>query len=260
MSQVADYDVANAAGAVVRAELNLILDAIKTNNAGTQNNLGTTSPYQIFADTTNNKLKIRSGSGDNAAAQATFFEIGDLETDNLGLLPASGGTMTGVLGLPNGNASAPSLHLGDSTTGLFRKSSNVIGFTSSGIEQMLFDANGITLQARNDLRFADTDSSHYIGFQAPATIASNVILTLPASDSPVAGYALISDGAGTLSWGEAGGGAEGAGNDSIFWENDQTVTTNYSITNGKNAGSFGPITIANGVTVTVGAGETWTVV
>ena len=33
MSQVADYDVANAAGSVVRAELNLILDAIKTNNA-----------------------------------------------------------------------------------------------------------------------------------------------------------------------------------------------------------------------------------
>ena len=75
MAQVADYDVANAAGAVVRAELNLILDAIKTCNAGTQNNLGTTSPYQLFADTTNNKLKIRSGSGNNAAASATFFVL-----------------------------------------------------------------------------------------------------------------------------------------------------------------------------------------
>ena len=97
MAQVADYDVANAAGSVVRAELNLILDAIKTNNSGTQNNLGTTSPYQIFADTTNNKLKIRSGSGNDAAAQATFFEIGDLDAANLGLLPKSGGTMTGTL-------------------------------------------------------------------------------------------------------------------------------------------------------------------
>lgn len=48
--------------------------------------------------------------------------------------------------------------------------------------------------------------------------------------------------------------------DGIFWENDQTVTVDYTITNGKNAGSFGPITIASGVTVTVGAGETWTVV
>ena len=46
----------------------------------------------------------------------------------------------------------------------------------------------------------------------------------------------------------------------IFWENDQTVTQSYTITNGQNAGSFGPITIQSGVTVTVGAGETWTVV
>tara|TARA_R100000329_G_scaffold75493_1_gene65182 strand:- start:327 stop:1184 length:858 start_codon:yes stop_codon:yes gene_type:complete len=97
MSQVADYDVANAAGNVVRAELNLILDAIKTCNAGTQNNLGTTGQCQIFADTTNGKLKIRSTGGQDAAAQATFFEIGDLDTANLGLLPKSGGTLTGTL-------------------------------------------------------------------------------------------------------------------------------------------------------------------
>ena len=58
----------------------------------------------------------------------------------------------------------------------------------------------------------------------------------------------------------AGGGAVGGGSNDIFWENSQTITTDYSITNGKNAGSFGPITIDSGVTVTVGAGETWTVV
>ena len=58
----------------------------------------------------------------------------------------------------------------------------------------------------------------------------------------------------------AGGGAVGGGSDEIFWENDQTITQNYTITNGKNAGSFGPITIQSGVTVTVGSGETWTVV
>jgi hypothetical protein len=55
-------------------------------------------------------------------------------------------------------------------------------------------------------------------------------------------------------------GAGGGGNDEIFWENGQNVTTNYTITNGKNAMSAGPITIDSGVTVTVGAGETWTVV
>ena len=55
-------------------------------------------------------------------------------------------------------------------------------------------------------------------------------------------------------------GAGGGGSDEIFWENGQNVTTNYTITNGKNAMSAGPITIDSGVTVTVGAGETWTVV
>ena len=86
-------------------------------------------------------------------------------------------------------------------------------------------------------------------------------LTLPNSNPAVAGYALIStDTSGTLSWAAAGGGAVGGGSDEIFWENDQTVTQNYTITNGKNAGSFVPITIQSGVTVTVGTGETWTVV
>jgi hypothetical protein len=46
----------------------------------------------------------------------------------------------------------------------------------------------------------------------------------------------------------------------VFIENGQTVTTSYTITNNKNAMSAGPITINNGVTVTVGDGEAWTVV
>jgi hypothetical protein len=57
-----------------------------------------------------------------------------------------------------------------------------------------------------------------------------------------------------------GGGATGAGTDEIFWENGQTVNTSYSIPVGVNAGSFGPITIASGVTVTVPSGGVWTVV
>ena len=58
----------------------------------------------------------------------------------------------------------------------------------------------------------------------------------------------------------AAAGATGGGSDEIFYENGQNVTTNYTITNGKNAMSAGPITIDSGVTVTVGTGETWTVV
>ena len=55
-------------------------------------------------------------------------------------------------------------------------------------------------------------------------------------------------------------GATGGGSDEVFYENSQTVTTDYTITNGKNAMSAGPITINSGVTVTVGSGETLTIV
>jgi hypothetical protein len=55
-------------------------------------------------------------------------------------------------------------------------------------------------------------------------------------------------------------GAAGANGDRIFWENGQTVTASYTITNGTNAMSAGPISINSGVTVTVGDGEVWTIV
>ena len=67
-------------------------------------------------------------------------------------------------------------------------------------------------------------------------------------------------GSVTIDGAAPGGGATGGGTDEVFYENATNVTTDYTITNGKNAMSAGPITINNGVTVTVGTGETWTVV
>lgn len=63
-------------------------------------------------------------------------------------------------------------------------------------------------------------------------------------------------------WGAigGGGGATGAGIDAVFYENDQTVNNNYTLTANKNALSAGPITIANGVTVTIPNGSVWTIV
>jgi hypothetical protein len=59
--------------------------------------------------------------------------------------------------------------------------------------------DNVQLDARNSLRFADTDSSHYVAFKAPATISSNVTWTLPAADGS-ANYVLATDGSGNLSW------------------------------------------------------------
>ena len=61
-------------------------------------------------------------------------------------------------------------------------------------------------------------------------------------------------------WVPTGGGATGGGSDSVFIENGQTVTTDYTITSGNNAGTFGPVTIASGVTVTIPSGSVWSIV
>jgi hypothetical protein len=57
-------------------------------------------------------------------------------------------------------------------------------------------------------------------------------------------------------WGELGGGAgaTGGGTDEVFFESDTNVTTNYTITSGKNAHTVSPI-INSGVTVTVPSGS-----
>ena len=46
----------------------------------------------------------------------------------------------------------------------------------------------------------------------------------------------------------------------MFYENDITLNTSYTINNNKNAMTAGGITLADGVTVTVPSGSTWTVV
>lgn len=61
-------------------------------------------------------------------------------------------------------------------------------------------------------------------------------------------------------WAPVGGGATGGGTDTVFYENSQVVTSNYTITTGKNAMSAGPVTTNPGVTVTVPSGSVWTIV
>jgi len=111
----------------------------------------------------------------------------------------------------------------------------------------------------------DNIADNSVGLAAMAGLARGKIIYGNASGDPTAlavgttGQTIVSDGT-DLSWGDAAAGATGAGSDKIFWENGQTVTQNYTITNNYNAGTFGPVTINNSVTVTVGDGETWTIV
>ena len=76
--------------------------------------------------------------------------------------------------------------------------------TSVGTLTGLTTSGNVNLNAQADLRFKDSDSSHYVALQSPATVASSFTLTLPSSDAAVSGYVLASDGSGTLSWVDPG--------------------------------------------------------
>ena len=67
------------------------------------------------------------------------------------------------------------------------------------------------------------------------------------------------EGYNGTAWGSVGGGATGGGNDEVFVENSQTVTTNYTMTSGKSASSAGPITINSGISVTIPSGSRWVI-
>ena len=119
--------------------------------------------------------------------------------------------------------------------------------TSTGI-----DVTGdLILENQSDLKFleATANGTNYVGFQAPANVASNVLWTLPATDAAVSGYALISDASGNLSWGQAGGGAKGGGGEQIFHESANTMNNDYTISANHNAVVPSPLTINATLTV-----------
>ena len=153
-----------------------------------------------------------------------------------GSAPASGESFFGVIlaaadylnaggTFPDGTTSVPSITFSDDTdTGIFRSGSGLISFTSNGTK----------------------------------------IATFPSGQGS-SGQVLSTDGAGVLSYvDQSGGGAVGGGSDKLFMENGTTMTTNYTIGTEfgatANAVSAGPITINAGVTLTIPAGSTYTVV
>ncbi len=258
------FTVDNGTGLEVRTKLNKVIDALKSLQSGSGDPTTGLGQYQLHVNeisATSQILKIRN------KANTGFTEIGDVAQTNLGMLLKAGGIMTGVLQLTSGSKAAPALNFGDTSTGFYRTGSNIIGVTANGDKKVVFKTAGTEFFGNDTagaiIRLRESNNNNatqYVQLKAPASISSNVTLTLPSTNPPVANYALIATNTnGTLGWGVAGG-ASGGGTNQVFWENDQAVTTDYSITNGKNAGSFGPITINSGVTVTVGSGETWSVV
>jgi hypothetical protein len=60
-------------------------------------------------------------------------------------------------------------------------------------------AGDAQLQNQSDLRFADSDNSNWVGFQAPGTISADILWTLPSTDG-TSNQVLTTNGSGTLTW------------------------------------------------------------
>ena len=68
------------------------------------------------------------------------------------------------------------------------------------------------------------------------------------------------EGYNNTTWSGIGDQPVGGGVNRVFFENDITMTDNYTITSGKNAMSAGPITVNSGVVLTIPAGSVYTIV
>ena len=83
-----------------------------------------------------------------------------------------------------------------------------VQLTAGGTQSLTVISTGANVvgdfATTGDVRFLDSDNSNYVGFQAPTTVSSDLVWTLPSADAGVSGYALVSDGAGTLSFAAAG--------------------------------------------------------
>ena len=299
MSPIHDYTIDNASGSSVRNDLQDALRALNSANSNSSAPTAQLTVFSEWGDTSNHILKRRNQANndwvpyrkadgtvlipDGSASSPSIQPSDDSNTgiyspsaNQIGIscagtlrltISSSAITTTEPIGLPDASASLPALVFSDDTdTGIYSSTANQLDISTGGTRRLSVSSSALSvkpnliLENRADLRFAEAtgNGSNYIALQAPAAIGSNITLTLPNSDG-CSGQAMVTKGSGTLSWANAGA-AKGGGTDAIFYENGQNVTSDYTISNGQNAGSFGPITIDSGVTVTVGTGETWTVV
>ena len=97
-----------------------------------------------------------------------------------------------------------------SNTKLFLRLNYILAFlfiacgAFAAIEHNDLEVRGhLYLKSAKEFRLFDTDSSNYFGLKAPTSLSGNTTFTLPNGDGSE-GQALLTNGSGVLSWGDAG--------------------------------------------------------
>ena len=187
--------IQNDTGANVRSDINSNMAAIYSLNASSSEPSAANSVARmIWADETNNQLKIRNGTN------TSFLTIGSLNETNLGLATKASPTFTGNVGVPAGTLSSlPIRRSDDINTGIYFSAADTLDIATGGTRRAHFDSNGITIRDRKALRLRDTSNSNFVAIQAPSNVTNDVTLTLP-SDDGNADDVLQTDGSGNLSF------------------------------------------------------------
>jgi hypothetical protein len=214
----------------------------------------------IYASATNTLSKLSAGtngqvltlSGGVPTWQSTAGTgVTSFQTSLSGLTPSTSTTgavtLAGTLGVDSGGTGATTLtgYVKGTGTSALTASSTI---PTSDLTGTLAVANGGTGQT------SYTDGQLLIGNSTGNTLTKT---TLTAGSNIT-----ITNGAGSItiaSTGGGGGGANPEASNGIF-VNSNTVSTSYTIATGFNGLTSGPITINNGVTVTVANGSRWAVV
>jgi hypothetical protein len=175
-----------------------------TGNITGANVIGTTT---VSGATVTGTTGNFAGTITAATVVGTTTVSGATVTGNTGSFTTlTGGVTTITSGVfATGTAALPSISFtSDPNTGIYSPGADQVAISTNGTGRLFVDANGnVEIKAQGDLRFADSDSSNWVAFQAPATVASNVTWTLPAADG-FNGQALTTNGSSTLAWATVG--------------------------------------------------------
>tara|TARA_R100000541_G_scaffold2334_5_gene8774 strand:+ start:871 stop:3789 length:2919 start_codon:yes stop_codon:yes gene_type:complete len=155
-------------------------------------------------------------------------------------------------------STATELNILDGVTSTTAELNILDGVTSTTAELNILD--GVTSTAA-ELNLVDG----LVGIVAKTSATGSALLptgnTAQRDGSPTTGAFRFNstltafEGYNGSAWGSVGGGATGGVGNEMFYENDQAVSASYTIPANRNAMTTGPITVNNGVTVTISDGS-----
>ena len=207
--------------------------------------------------TANNAVVFEGATAD--AHETTLTSV-DATADRTISLPNVSGTIPVLAAVSTvAITSTPEeLNILDGVTSTAAELNLLDGVTSTTAELNILD--GVTSTAA-ELNLVDG----LVGIVAKTSATGSALLptgnTAQRDGSPATGAFRFNstltafEGYNGSAWGSVGGGATGGGTNEMFYENDQTASASYTIPANRNALTTGPITIADGVTITVSDGS-----